>query len=116
MTTPLDRRRLGDLLAAENTLFAERHPRSRELFERAGAHLLDGVPMNWMTRWASPFPLFVREARGAHFTCVDGHDYLDFCLGDTGAMAGHAPPAAEKPRGAPEPFSRGPGVVSSPRP
>ena len=94
MTTKLDRHRLVDLLAAESALFAERHPRSRELFERAGAHLLDGVPMNWMTRWASPFPLFVRQAGGAHFTCVDGHDYLDFCLGDTGAMAGHAPPAS----------------------
>jgi glutamate-1-semialdehyde aminotransferase len=47
--------------------------------------------MNWMVKWAGPYPLFVEEARGAHFTCVDGHDYVDFCLGDTGAMAGHGP-------------------------
>jgi len=90
----LDRGRLTALTGDEERLFAARHPRSRELFDKAGEHLLDGVPMNWMTRWASPFPLFVREARGARFTCVDSHEYLDFCLGDTGAMAGHAPPAA----------------------
>jgi glutamate-1-semialdehyde aminotransferase len=47
--------------------------------------------MNWMTEWASPFPLFVEVASGAGFRCVDGHDYVDFCLGDTGAMAGHGP-------------------------
>ncbi len=94
MTATLDRVRLADLTLDEERRFSERHPRSRQLFERAGAHLLDGVPMNWMARWASRFPLYVREAHGAHFTCVDGHDYIDFCLGDTGAMAGHAPPAA----------------------
>jgi len=80
-------------LASEEHRFAETHPRSRELFERAQAHLLGGVPMNWMVRWAGRFPIFVAEGRGAHFTDVDGHDYLDLCLGDTGAMTGHAPEA-----------------------
>jgi hypothetical protein len=56
--------------------------------------MLDGVPMNWMTRWSSPFPPFLAEAHGARFTCVDGHEYIDFCLGDTGAMTGHSPAAA----------------------
>ncbi len=50
--------------------------------------------MNWMVRWAGSFPIFVREASGAWFTDVDGHRYLDLCLGDTGAMTGHAPTAA----------------------
>ncbi len=94
MTATIDRDRLAALKAREDELFITRHPRSRELFERAGAHMLDGVPMNWMTRWSSPFPPFVAEARGARVTCVDGHEYLDFCLGDTGAMTGHAPAAA----------------------
>lgn len=49
--------------------------------------------MLWMTRWAGKFPVFVKEARGAHFTDVDGHSYVDFCLGDTGAMTGHSPTA-----------------------
>ena len=47
--------------------------------------------MNWMIRWAGGFPIFVESASGAHFQDVDGHDYIDFCLGDTGAMAGHSP-------------------------
>ncbi|HET9614425.1 MAG TPA: transaminase, partial [Candidatus Limnocylindrales bacterium] len=42
-------------------------------------------------RWAGPWPPFVERASGAHLTCIDGHDYVDFCLGDTGAMAGHSP-------------------------
>jgi glutamate-1-semialdehyde 2,1-aminomutase len=50
--------------------------------------------MNWMVRWPGAFPIFVREGKGPRFTDVDGRDYLDLCLGDTGAMTGHAPAAA----------------------
>ena len=63
------------------------------LSERAGDHLLGGVPMNWMRRWPGSFPVFVDTASGAGFTDVDGNDYIDLCLGDTGAMTGHAPAA-----------------------
>jgi glutamate-1-semialdehyde 2,1-aminomutase len=87
----VERARVHDLLAAESAAFAERHPRSRELHERARHSLLDGVPMNWMVKWAGPFPIFLESADGAHARCVDGHDYVDLCLGDTGAMAGHGP-------------------------
>ena len=45
--------------------------------------------MAWMTRWPGSFPIFFDTAKGAHFTDVDGLDYVDFCLGDTGAMTGH---------------------------
>ena len=85
----LDRSRLARLMAAEMAAFEQANPRSKALFERAKGSLLDGVPMNWMVKWAGPFPLFVESASGAHFTDVDGHEYVDFCLGDTGAMAGH---------------------------
>ncbi len=87
----IDRLRLADLMAAEERRFIEANPRSRALHEQAKASLLDGVPMNWMVKWASPFPVFVDWAEGARFADVDGHDYVDFCLGDTGAMAGHSP-------------------------
>jgi glutamate-1-semialdehyde 2,1-aminomutase len=87
-----DRIRLSSLMSRESARFAEDHPRSAELFERARGSLLDGVPMPWMVKWAGPFPPFVDAASGAHFRCVDGHDYVDFCLGDTGAMAGHGAP------------------------
>lgn len=94
MTARIDRDRLATLRAGEDELFVARHPRSRELFERAQAYLFDGVPMNWMTRWSSPYPPYVEAARGARVTCVDGHEYVDFCLGDTGAMTGHSPEPA----------------------
>jgi glutamate-1-semialdehyde 2,1-aminomutase len=87
----LDRSRLATLMEREQRDFVARHPRSAALHERARGSLLDGVPMNWMVKWAGAFPLFVDAASGAHFTDVDGHDYVDFCLGDTGAMAGHGP-------------------------
>jgi glutamate-1-semialdehyde 2,1-aminomutase len=89
--TTVDRDRLARLMTVENAAFERANPRSRALFERAKGPLLDGVPMNWMIRWAGPFPLFVDQARGARFTDVDGHEYVDLCLGDTGAMAGHGP-------------------------
>jgi glutamate-1-semialdehyde 2,1-aminomutase len=83
--------RVRHLLDAELATFAGRHPRTQALHERARTSLLDGVPMNWMVKWAGPFPLFLGSAAGAHATCADGHDYVDLCLGDTGAMAGHGP-------------------------
>jgi glutamate-1-semialdehyde 2,1-aminomutase len=66
------------------------HPRSAQLAAEAREHLLAGVPMPWMTRWPGEFPLFVDEAHGARFVDADGIEYVDFCLGDTGAMTGHA--------------------------
>jgi glutamate-1-semialdehyde 2,1-aminomutase len=89
----IDRQRLDDLLMGEQAKFRELHPTSQRLFERARQSLFGGVPMLWMMRWAGPFPIFAQEAFGARFTDVDGHIYVDFCLGDTGAMTGHAPPA-----------------------
>ncbi len=78
-------------MTLEQADFVARHPRAQALHERAQRSLVDGVPMNWMIKWAGAFPLYVDVASGAHFTDVDGHDYIDFCLGDTGAMAGHGP-------------------------
>jgi glutamate-1-semialdehyde 2,1-aminomutase len=78
----------------ERALFRERHPRSRALFEAGRRSLLYGVPMNWMVRWPGDHPVYVAEADGARFTDVDGNGFVDFCLGDTGGMAGHAPKVA----------------------
>jgi len=44
-----------------------------------------------MNKWAGAFPVFVVRAKDAHFTDVDGREYVDLCLGDTGAMTGHSP-------------------------
>ena len=87
-----DRGRIGELIAAERARFELHHPRSQELASRAQNHLVSGVPMPWMKRWAGPFPLYVAEATGGRFRDVDGNDYVDFCLGDTGSMVGHSRP------------------------
>ena len=85
----IDRSLLATRHRDELELFERRNPRSAELARAAGRGLVSGVPMPWMTRWPGRFPLFFAEARGAGFTDVDGNEYVDFCLGDTGAMTGH---------------------------
>src|SRR6266478_1105112 len=89
----IDRARLKSLMEREQQKFVAERPKSAALFERARKSLLGGVPMNWMAKWAGAFPPFVREAHGAEFFDVDGHRYIDFCLGDTGAMTGRSPSA-----------------------
>ena len=89
----LDRSKLASLLKEEEQLFHKNHPKSYELYQRARKSLHGGVPMLWMIRWAGSFPVFVKEAKGAHFTDVDCNSYIDLCLGDTGAMTGHSPEA-----------------------
>jgi glutamate-1-semialdehyde 2,1-aminomutase len=89
----VDATRLDPLMGRELERFAREHPRSAELAARARGSLLGGVPMHWMVRWAGGFPVFATEAEGARFRDVDGNEYVDFCLGDTGAMTGHSPAA-----------------------
>jgi glutamate-1-semialdehyde 2,1-aminomutase len=89
----IDRDRLARLRAAEERRFADTHPRSAALAEQAGGSLLAGVPMPWMTRWSGAFPVFAESATGARLVDADGIEYVDLCLGDTGAMTGHALPA-----------------------
>lgn len=92
----LDRNRLKSLMEREQKRFVDERPKSKALYERGKKSLLSGVPMNWMVKWAGAFPPVVREAQGAHFFDQDGHRYIDFCLGDTGAMTGHSPFATAK--------------------
>ena len=87
----VDRKRLSSLMRAEIARFEQERPRSRELFDKARHRMPDGVPMLWMAKWPGPWPVYVDHAQGAHFTCVDGIDHVDLCLGDTGAMVGHSP-------------------------
>ena len=89
--TTIDRKRLAGLLEAERERFAQLHPKSAVLFAEAKVSLLAGVPMSWMSKWAGGHPIYVTEANGAAIRDVDGHEYVDLCLGDTGAMAGHSP-------------------------
>jgi glutamate-1-semialdehyde 2,1-aminomutase len=86
----IERVRLATLLARERAQFEERHPRSQAAYQ-AATHLFGRVPMTWMNKRAGGFPLYLATAHGARVTDVDGHSYVDLCLGDTGAMAGHSP-------------------------
>ncbi len=82
--------RLQQLLRRERETFAQRNPRSRAAYEAAD-HLFGRVPMTWMNKTAGGHPLYLDRAEGAHVWDLDGHEYVDLCLGDTGAMAGHSP-------------------------
>ena len=84
------------IIESEQAQYLQLHVKSIALSESAHQHFLYGVPMHWMNDWGTPVPLFINQAQGAHFTCADGIDYADFCLGDTGAMFGHSPPAVAK--------------------
>ncbi len=86
-----DRKVLASAMEREHGRFRDHHPISRRLAAESN-HLLGGVPMPWMTRWPGEFPITFETAAGASFTDVDGHHYIDFCMGDTGAMVGHALP------------------------
>ncbi|HYW76498.1 MAG TPA: transaminase [Gammaproteobacteria bacterium] len=81
------------LIDQEQARFQATHPASAEAWLRGQQHFLYGGPSHWMRRWAGGFPIYVDEARGAHIRDIDGHEYVDFCLGDTGGMCGHAPSA-----------------------
>ena len=87
----IDRGYLKKLHAREEERFLARTPNSRELFERAKGVMPGGVPMSWMAKWPVKYPLFVASAQGAHFVDVDGNEFIDLCLGDTGSMTGHSP-------------------------
>ena len=85
-----DRQRLAGLFAKEVSVYVSTHPKSQKAHQKSQASLVNGVPMLWMAKWPGPFPIYVDSAKGAHFTDLDGNDFTDFCLGDTGAMSGHA--------------------------
>jgi len=82
---------LAKLKAREQVLFESRTGKSKETYAKAHAMLLNGVPMSWMGDWGTTHPIFVQSASGNRIKDIDGNEYIDFCLGDTGAMFGHSP-------------------------
>jgi glutamate-1-semialdehyde 2,1-aminomutase len=90
--TSIDRERLAKLIERERASYAADHPTSKRLYDGA-EHLFGRVPMTWMGMWSGGFPIYMRKAKGNRVTDVDGREYVDFALGDTGAMAGHSPDA-----------------------
>jgi len=91
----MDRDHLAALIDRERSTYRASFPGSRDAFSAAGNHLLGGVPMTWMRMWPGGFPIYHATASGARLTDIEGHEFIDFCLGDTGAMAGHSPAAVQ---------------------
>ncbi|HMJ35148.1 MAG TPA: transaminase [Baekduia sp.] len=85
-----DPEHIAAVLDRELKRFVAEHPVAAGHHDADDA-MLGGVPMPWMRRWAGGFPVIAAHAEGARITDTDGHQYVDFCLGDTGAMTGHAP-------------------------
>lgn len=85
----IDRAVLANLMTQETERFVRTHPKAAAHAQKTSS-LLAGVPMPWMRRWPGPFPIVLEAAHGARFVDIDGHEYVDLCLGDTGAMTGHA--------------------------
>jgi len=91
VTAGVEPARVAELAARERATYRDRHPASFTAWGESQRHLLGGVPMTWMRKAAGGFPVVLAGARGARVRDIDGHDYADFSLGDTGAMAGHSP-------------------------
>lgn len=85
--------RIEQVFARESERYAQAHPASRQRIGNGIAGFFDGVPMHWMRDWPMPFPFVVDHAHDAWLRDIDGNEYADFCLGDTGSMFGHSPPA-----------------------
>jgi len=94
-STQIDRSNLVILLERERKTYRDNNPKSLELYKDA-KNLFGGVPMPWMNKWVGGFPLYMQSAKGNIITDVDGHEYIDFALGDTAAMTGHSPDASVK--------------------
>ena len=90
----VDRLKLKNQYKKELFIFEEARPKSKALHQKARECLLTSAPLNWMNYWAGNFRIYVNTAKGTRITDVDGNEYIDFCLGDTGAMTGHSPDAS----------------------
>lgn len=89
-------RRIEQLLAVEQQRFVANHANSAALFARGQDHWLYGAPSHWMRRWMGGWPIYIKNRvgdYGVRVADVDGNEYVDFCLGDTGGMCGHGHPA-----------------------
>jgi glutamate-1-semialdehyde 2,1-aminomutase len=92
----IHRGHLGELIKRERIMYRASFASSWEAHQAAADYLLGGVPMTWMRMWPGGFPLYHGGASGARLVDIDGNEFIDFCLGDTGAMAGHSPVAVRE--------------------
>lgn len=89
----MDATRVAALTERENQHFAESHPASLALRERARKSMPHGYPMSWFHDLNAQGAPFAVAGEGACFTDADGHRYRDFNLADMSLFCGFAPPA-----------------------
>lgn len=68
----------------------DRFPNSRRLFERAQRSIAGGVNSG-IRKMEQPVPLYFTHGRGCRLFDVDGHEYIDFQIGQGAILYGHAP-------------------------
>jgi glutamate-1-semialdehyde 2,1-aminomutase len=68
--------------------YADRRPEGRKLHERAGRILAGGVGHD--LRHFEPVPLYVMHGRAGRKWDIDGHEYVDFLMGNGALLLGHA--------------------------
>jgi glutamate-1-semialdehyde 2,1-aminomutase len=85
-----DPERIAALEEVENERFVAERPRSMALLDRGRSAMPRGVPMAWMDDLYEHAPVWVTEGKGAYFTDVDGHRYLDMYIADASGFCGHA--------------------------
>lgn len=85
----IDEARVASLFTQEVTRYQAANPKSEELNRKGRETMLHGTPLHWMSQWPGPFPIGIQSAHGAQLTDIDGHSYVDFCMGDSGAFFGH---------------------------
>lgn len=66
--------------------------KSMDMFKRASKVIPQGLYGHFNPGTSIPghFPYFVKEAKGSHFTDVDGNDYIDFCCAYGPMILGYA--------------------------
>ena len=68
----------------------DRFPKSRALFERAQRSIAGGVNSG-IRKMEVPVPLYFTHGKGSRLYDVDGHEYIDFQIGQGAILYGHAP-------------------------
>jgi glutamate-1-semialdehyde 2,1-aminomutase len=79
------------LLDREWARFVRERPRTRQLLANGAASMPHGVPMQWFHETEDHPVLYVADGKGAYFTDVDGHRYLDTNVADMSMFCGYAP-------------------------
>lgn len=82
---------ITNLLEKEKRRYLERTSRSKEIFQTARQYVAGGVSRSPL--YYDPYPVVVKEGRGAEIEDVDGNVYLDFINNFTSLILGHAHPA-----------------------